>query len=157
MNIFSWCNRNKQQCASATAFRSINNNQKSSINHTSNKIVVAPDKRMALFALVKRINHSNIVIDDSAIILVSIKKLNTQKISISVLRFFCVHHQISGYNSKSKEVTCILIVQWTRMQAIFNATYPWPIEEINSDDEDNTNKKGTCIANLSLCISVGVI
>ena len=41
------------------------------------------------------------------------------------------------------------------MKAIHDAMYHQPLEEINSDDEDNNNKKGVDIANLSLYISAG--
>jgi hypothetical protein len=42
-----------------------------------------------------------------------------------------------------------------RMKAIRDVMYHQPLEEINSDDEDNNNKKGDDIANLSLYISKG--
>ena len=41
------------------------------------------------------------------------------------------------------------------MKAICDAMYHWPLEEINSDDEDSNNKKGVDIANQSLYISAG--
>ena len=49
----------------------------------------------------------------------------------------------------------MLIIQWTRMKAIRDAMYHQPLEEINSDGEDNINKKGDDIANLSPYISTG--
>ena len=49
----------------------------------------------------------------------------------------------------------MLIIQWTRMKAIRDAMYHQPLEEINSDGEDNNNKKGDDIANLSPYISTG--
>ena len=49
----------------------------------------------------------------------------------------------------------MLIIQWTRMKAICDAMYHQPLEEINSDDEDNNNRKGVDIANQSLYISAG--
>jgi hypothetical protein len=41
------------------------------------------------------------------------------------------------------------------MKATCDVIYHQPLEEINSDDEDNNNKKGDNIANLSLYISTG--
>ena len=49
----------------------------------------------------------------------------------------------------------MLIIQWTRMKAICDVRYHQPLEEFNSDDEDNNNKKGDDIANLSPYISTG--
>jgi hypothetical protein len=117
--------------------------------------MLVPAERMALLAWVKSTGHSNVVIDDSVNALVSIKNLSIRQISVTALRLFCVHHQISGYKNKSKEVTCMLIIQWTRMKAICDVMYHQPLEEINSDDEDNNNKKGADIANQSLYISAG--
>ena len=118
-------------------------------------MMLVPDERVALLAWVKSTSHSNVVIDDSVNALVSIKNLSIRQISVTALRLFCVHHQISGYKNKSKEVTCMLIIQWTRMKAIRDAMYHQPLEEINSDGEDNINKKGDDIANLSPYISTG--
>ena len=110
--------------------------------------MLVPDERVALLAWVKSTSHSNIVIDDSVNGLVSIKNFSIQKISVTALRLFYVYHQISGYRNKSKEITCKLIIQWTRMKAICDAMYHQPLEKINSDDEDNSNMKGDYIANL---------
>ena len=118
-------------------------------------MMLVPDERMALLAWVKSTRHSNVDIDDSVNMLVSIKNLSIQQTSVTALRLFCVHHQISGNKNKSKEVTCMLIIQWTKMKAICDAIYHQPFEEIKSDDEGNNNKKGVNIANQSLYISAG--
>ena len=96
----------------------INNQQSTIINYTSNNMMLVPDERVALLAWVKSASHSNVVIDDSVNALVSIKNLSILQISVTALRLFCVHQQISGYKNKSKEVTCMLNIQWTRMKAI---------------------------------------
>jgi hypothetical protein len=116
-------------------------------------MMLVPDERMALLAWVKITIHSNFVIDDSANALMTIKNLSIWQISGTALRLLCVHHQISGYKNKSKKVTCMLSILWTRMNAIHDAMYHQPLEEINSNDEDNNNKKGVDIGNLSLHIS----
>ena len=38
------------------------------------------------------------------------------------------------------------------MKAIHDAMYHQPLEEMNSDDEDNNNKKGDDITNLNLFV-----
>ena len=81
-------------------------------------MMLVPDERVALLAWVKSTSHSNVVIDDSVNALVSIKNLSIRQISVTALRLFCVHHQISGYKNKSKEVTCMLIIQWTMLSSL---------------------------------------
>ena len=73
--------------------------------------MLVPAERMALLAWVKSTSHSNVVIHDSVNALVSIKNLSIWQISVTALRLFCVHHQISSYKNKSKEATCMLIIQ----------------------------------------------
>ena len=128
--------------------------------------MLVPDEGMALLAWVKNISHSCVVINDSKNVLVSIKDLSIRKISVTALRLFCVHHQISGYKKKSKEVTYMLMMQWARMKAIHDVMYHQPLEESSSDDEggninnninnSNNNKNGVDTANFSLSVNANV-
>ena len=118
-------------------------------------MMLLPDERMALLAWVESACHSNAIIDDSAKVLVSIQNLSIQQISVTAVRLLCVHHQIYGYKNNSKEVTCVLFIQWTMMKALHDTVYHWLLEEINSDHEGNNKKKSIDIANLSLYISAG--
>lgn len=84
----------------------------------------------------------HVVIDNSANTLVSIKNLCIWQILVPALRLLFIYHQISGYKDKSKEVTCILVIQWTRMKANHGVMYCCPLEGNETDDKDNkTNNK----------------
>ena len=125
--------------------------------------MLVPDERKALLAWVKNTSHSSVVINDSKNVLVSIKDLSIRQISVTALRLFCVHHQISGYKNKSKEVTCMLIMQWTKMKAICDVMYHQPLKESSRDDEgsninnnSNNNKNGVDTANFSLSVNANI-
>ena len=62
-----------------------------------------------------------------------------RQLSVAALRKFCVHHQITGYKNKSKEVTCALIVQHVRRKT-------------NSDDNDDDNNNDR---DMSLVVDTG--
>ena len=131
-------------------------------------MMLVPDERMALLAWVKNTSHSSVVINNAKNVLISIKDLSIRQISVTALRLFCVHHQISGYKNKSKEVTCMLIMQWARMKAICDVMYHQPQEESSSDDEgsninnnininnSNNNKNGVDTAHFSLSVNANI-
>jgi hypothetical protein len=57
---------------------------------------------------------NDIVIDYSSNKLIAIKDFTFCEITVAALRQFCVHHQITAYKNKTKEMTGALIIQYAR-------------------------------------------
>ena len=89
---------------------------------------------------------NDIVIDYSSNKLIAIKDFTFREITVAALRQFCVHHQITAYKNKTKEMTGALIIQYARTKSITDALYPCSKEDGKDEDvtEDDKlkNKKG---------------
>ena len=79
--------------------------------------VMAAEKHK-LITWVKSTTLDDVVVDKSTNTLLSIISLTIFQISCAAPWLFCVHHQVQGYMSKSKEVTCLCIIQAVRMKAV---------------------------------------
>ena len=89
---------------------------------------------------------NDIVIDYSSNKLITIKDFTFCEITVAALWQFCVHHQITAYKNKTKEMTGALIIQYARTKSITDALYPCSKEDGKDEDvtEDGKlkNKKG---------------
>ena len=88
---------------------------------------------------VKSSTLDDVVVDNSTNTLLSIKSLTICQISCAALHLFCVHHQVSGYKNKSKEVTCLCIIQAVRLKAVHKAMYFHHKDDSEVDDDDCTS------------------
>jgi hypothetical protein len=79
----------------------------------------------------------DVVFDNSTNTLLSIKSLTIHQISCAALQLFCVHHQVSGYKKKSKEVTCLCIIQAVRLKAVCETMYFHHKDGSEADDNDD--------------------
>ena len=89
---------------------------------------------------------NDIVIDFSSNKLITIKNFTFHKISVAALWQFCVHHQITAYKNKTKEMTVSLIIQYSRTKSITDVLYPCSEENgkdvVVTEDDKLKNKKG---------------
>ena len=72
----------------------------------------------------------------SHIFIFAIKDFTFCEITLAALQQFCVHHQITVYKNKTKEMTGALIIQYARTKSITDALYPCSKED--GKDEDVT-------------------
>ena len=86
-------------------------------------LLIPAAEKDALVSWVKSTTLDDVVFDNSTNTLLSIKSLTICQISCAALWHFCVHHQVSGYKNKSKEVTWLYIIQAVRLKAVCNAMY----------------------------------
>ena len=99
-----------------------------------------------LLSWVQGTTVNDIAIDYSSSKLITIKGFTFCEITLAALQQFCVHHQITVYKNKTKEMTGALIIQNARTKSITDALYP--CNEEDGKDEDVTeddklkNKKG---------------
>ena len=98
-----------------------NNNSNNNDNNNNNNNIINNINEWVQSATL-----NDIVIDKQSNKIVAIQNLTMRQLSVAALRKFCVHHQITGYKNKSKEVTCALIVQHVRRKT-------------NGDDNDDNN------------------
>ena len=99
--------------------------------------VMAAEKH-ALIAWVKSTILNDVVVDKSTNTLLSIKHLTICQISCTALQLFCVHHQVQGYKNKSKDATCLCIIQAVRMKAVCDAIYLHLKDDSNADNDNGT-------------------
>ena len=72
--------------------------------------------------------------------LIAIKNLSIQELSVARLSLFCTHHRISGYQNKTKDVTCVLILQHARLKAITCTMYDSKENSDNKDDDTDISR-----------------
>ena len=87
-----------------------------------------------------------IVIYYSSNKLIAIKDFTFCEITVAALQKFCVHHWITAYKNKTKEMTGALIIQYARTKSITDALYPCSKEDGKdvdvTEDDKPKNKKG---------------
>ena len=74
---------------------------------------------------VQETNINDIIIDNTSNKLISIKGLTFHKHTVASLCQVCVHHQITAYKNKNKEMTGALIIQYTRTKLIADTLYTY--------------------------------
>ena len=100
-------------------------------------LLIPAAEKDALVSWVKSTTLDDVVFDNSTNTLLSIKSLTICQISCAALQLFCVHHQVSGYKNKSKEVTCLCIIQAVRLNAVREAMYFHHKDGSEADDDDD--------------------
>jgi hypothetical protein len=61
--------------------------------------------------------------------LIAIKEFTFCEITVAALHQFCVHHQITAYKNKNKEIIGALIIPYTRTKSITDALFPCSEED----------------------------
>ena len=89
---------------------------------------------------------NDIVIDYSSNKLIVIKDLAFREITVAALWQFCVHHWITAYKNKTKDMTGTLIIQYARAKSITDALYPCSKEDgkdvdVTEDDKRKARKE----------------
>ena len=107
-------------------------------------LLIPAAEKDALVTWVKSTTLDDVVFDDSTNTLLSIKSLTIRQISCAALQLFCVHHQVSGYKNKSKEVTCLCIIQAVRLKAVCKAIYFHHKDSSNVDEDDDCTSDNAC-------------
>ena len=100
-------------------------------------LLIPAAEKDALVNWVKSTTLDDVVFDNSTNTLLSIKSLTIHQISCAALQLFCVHHQGLGYKNKSKEVTCLCIIQAVRLKAVCKAMYFHHKDDSEADDDDD--------------------
>ena len=106
-------------------------------------LLIPAAEKDALATWVKSTTLDDVVFDDSTNTLLSIKSLTICQISCAALQLFCVHHQVLGYKNKSKEVTCLCIIQAVRLNAVREAMYFHHKDGSEVDDDDDCTSDNT--------------
>ena len=68
---------------------------------------------------------NDIIFDNTSNKLISIKGVTFRELTVAALCQFCVHHQITAYKNKTKEMTGALIIQYTRTKLIADTLYTY--------------------------------
>jgi hypothetical protein len=89
---------------------------------------------------------NDIVINYSSNKLIAIKDFTFHENILAALWQFCVHHWITAYKNKTKEMTGALIIQYARTKSITDTLYPCSKEDGKdvdvTEDDKPKNKKG---------------
>ena len=86
------------------------------------------------YSWVQQTTIYDIIFDNTSNKLISIKGITFCELTVAALRQFCVHHQITAYKNKTKEMTGALIIQYTRTKLIADTLYT--CSEGGDKDED---------------------
>ena len=86
------------------------------------------------YSWVQETTINDIIFDNTSNNLISIKGIIFHELTVPALRQFCVHHQITAYKNKTKEMTGALIIQYTRTKLIADTIYT--CSEEGDKDED---------------------
>ena len=113
-------------------------------------LLIPAAEKDALVSWVKSTTLDDVVFDNSINTLLSIKSLTICQISCAALWHFCVHHQVSGYKNKSKEVTCLCIIQAVRLKAVCKAMYFHHKDGSEADDDGDDDCTSDNIGNMVL-------
>jgi hypothetical protein len=102
-------------------------------------LLISAAEKNVLVNWVKSITLDDVVVDNSTMTLLSNKLLTICQISCAALQLFCVHHQVLGYKNKSKEVTCLCIIQAVMLKAIHKAMHFHHKDGSEVDEDDCTS------------------
>ena len=106
-------------------------------------ILVMAAEKHALITWVKSTTLDDVVVDELTNTILSIKSLTIRQISCAALWLFCVHHEVQGYKNKSKEVTCLCIIQAVRMKAVCKEKHIH-LKDDSDTDHDNGTSNNNC-------------